>query len=156
MKKAFLLLLCGPMLFSCGSDSDSKKTKEEYSLAEETVPPQDSVTNSNISAVARQPQVDTNATKIGTTPVGTPSEAGAKLIAASDCASCHRENEKLIGPAYQDVAKKYPNTAANVNMLAKKIITGGKGNWGEIPMTPHPALSEKDTQEMVRYILALK
>ncbi|RZL16002.1 MAG: c-type cytochrome [Hymenobacter sp.] len=81
---------------------------------------------------------------------------GAQLIAGSDCGSCHKQDEKLVGPAYVDIAKKYPATAANIAMLGNKIITGGKGNWGEIPMTPHPALALADTKEMAKYILSLK
>jgi cytochrome c len=156
MKKAFLLLAFSSALLACGSDNTTKTTKEEYTLAEETAPAADSATGANLSAVARQPQVDTSVTKIGTAPTGGAVAAGAKLMEGSDCASCHRENEKLIGPAYHDIAQKYPATAANITMLAGKIIKGGKGNWGEIPMTPHPTLSQKDAEEMTRYILALK
>lgn len=82
--------------------------------------------------------------------------AGKGLIEKSDCRTCHKDNEKLIGPAYADVAKKYENTSANVAMLAKKVIEGGKGNWGEIPMTAHPQLSQADAESMVSYILSLK
>ncbi|MFZ9660795.1 MAG: c-type cytochrome [Chitinophagaceae bacterium] len=82
--------------------------------------------------------------------------AGKGLIEGSDCRTCHKDNEKLIGPAYADVAKKYENNAANVTMLAKKVIEGGKGNWGEIPMTAHPQLSQSDAESMVSYILSMK
>lgn len=157
MKKALLLFVLGPALLACGSDNPSStKAKEEYTLAEETTPAPDSATGANLSAVARQPQVDTSVTKIGTAPTGGAVAVGAKLMEGSDCASCHRENEKLIGPGYREIAAKYPATAANITMLAGKIIKGGKGNWGEIPMTPHPTLSQKDAEEMTRYILALK
>ncbi|WBA43675.1 c-type cytochrome [Hymenobacter canadensis] len=157
MKKAFLLLASGSFLLACGSDNTSTtKAKEDYTLADESAPAQDSTTGANLSAVARQPQVDTSVTKIGTAPTGGAVAVGAKLMEGSDCASCHRENEKLIGPGYREIAAKYPATAANITMLAGKIIKGGKGNWGEIPMTPHPALSQKDAEEMTRYILALK
>ncbi len=157
MKKALLLLAFGPALLACGSDdTSSTKAKEDYTLAEESAPTRDSTTGANLSAVARQPQVDTSVTKIGTAPTGGAVAVGAKLMEGSDCASCHRENEKLLGPSYHDIAQKYPATAANITMLAGKIITGGKGNWGEIPMTPHPNLSQKDAEEMTRYILALK
>ncbi|MBC6610985.1 c-type cytochrome [Hymenobacter sp. BT507] len=110
----------------------------------------------DVSAEARQPQVDTDVTKIGTEPAGGAVAAGAKLIENSDCTTCHRLNEKIIGPAYEAVAEKYPDTDANVTMLAKKVISGGSGNWGQIAMTPHPNLSEKDAEAMVRYILSLK
>ena len=78
------------------------------------------------------------------------------LIANSDCLTCHKLNEKVIGPAYKEVAKKYAYTPANVKMLAGKIIKGGAGNWGPIPMTAHAALSQADAESMVKYILNLK
>jgi cytochrome c len=86
----------------------------------------------------------------------TASLKGQQLIAASDCLGCHKEQEKLVGPSYADVAKKYDNTPENVTMLAGKIISGGKGVWGEIPMTAHPQINQQDAEEMVKYIFTLK
>ena len=80
---------------------------------------------------------------------------GKQLIAESGCLSCHKEREKLIGPSYADVAKKYENTPENISLLGGKIITGGKGVWGEIPMTPHPQISQENAEEMVKYIFTL-
>lgn len=81
---------------------------------------------------------------------------GKQLIAASDCLGCHKEQGKLVGPSYVEVAKKYDNTPKNVTMLAGKIIKGGQGAWGEIPMTAHPQFSQQDAEEMVKYIFTLK
>jgi cytochrome c len=81
---------------------------------------------------------------------------GKQLISASDCLGCHKEQEKMIGPSYADVAKKYENKPENVTMLAGKIINGGKGVWGEIPMTAHPQINQQDAEEMVKYIFTLK
>ncbi len=81
---------------------------------------------------------------------------GLELIGKSDCLTCHKANEKNIGPAYKDVAAKYENTDENIKMLAGKIIKGGSGVWGNIPMTPHPALSQDDAEAMVKYVLLLK
>jgi cytochrome c len=83
-------------------------------------------------------------------------QKGLSLIAGSDCLTCHKANEKNIGPAYKDVAAKYENTEANVKMLAEKVIKGGSGNWGAIPMTPHPALKQEDAEAMIKYVLLLK
>jgi len=83
-------------------------------------------------------------------------QKGLALVAGSDCLTCHKINEKNIGPAYKDVAAKYENTDENVKMLAAKIIKGGSGNWGAIPMTPHPQLKPEDVEQMVKYILLLK
>jgi cytochrome c len=83
-------------------------------------------------------------------------QKGLALIGANDCLTCHKIAEKLTGPAYQDVANKYENTDANVKMLAEKILKGGSGVWGNVAMTPHPALAEADAEQMVKYILLLR
>ncbi|MBH2005540.1 MAG: c-type cytochrome [Sphingobacteriia bacterium] len=81
---------------------------------------------------------------------------GLELIGKSDCLTCHKVKDKLIGPAYQDVANKYESNEENIKLLAGKIIQGGKGVWGEVPMTPHPQVSEEDAKQMVKYVLLLK
>lgn len=81
---------------------------------------------------------------------------GKELIASKDCMGCHKEYDRIVGPSYSEVAKKYEATEENISMLADKIIAGGKGNWGEVPMTAHPDLSKEDASEMVKYILSLK
>ncbi|HXH98755.1 MAG TPA: c-type cytochrome [Sphingobacteriaceae bacterium] len=83
-------------------------------------------------------------------------QKGKDLISKSDCISCHKDHEKLVGPAYAAVAAKYEATDTNIAMLVGKVISGGKGVWGEVPMTPHPALSKDDATEMVKYVLSLK
>jgi cytochrome c len=84
-------------------------------------------------------------------------QKGLELVSKSDCFTCHQIEDKLTGPPYREVAAKYagmPDTI--VTHLAGKIISGGSGVWGEILMTPHPALSQADAESMVRYILLLK
>ncbi len=83
-------------------------------------------------------------------------QKGLELIAKSDCLTCHKVSEKVTGPAYKDVAAKYENTDENVTLLAGKVIKGGSGVCGAIPMTPHAALSEADAKQMVKYILLLR
>jgi cytochrome c len=83
-------------------------------------------------------------------------QKGLALIAGSDCLTCHKTSEKLIGPAYKDVAAKYEATESNIKMLAGKVISGGSGVWGAIPMTPHPQVKEEDAIAMVKYIMLLK
>ncbi|MEX2233023.1 MAG: c-type cytochrome [Cyclobacteriaceae bacterium] len=80
---------------------------------------------------------------------------GQALTDASDCKICHHQTNKLIGPAHAEVAKKYEFTQANVTYLAGKIVTGGSGVWGEIPMTPHVDLSQADAEKMAMYVLSL-
>jgi len=83
-------------------------------------------------------------------------QKGLELVAKSDCLTCHKVSEKIVGPAYKDVAAKYENTEENVNLLASKIIKGGTGVWGAIPMTPHAQLSEADAKQMAKFILLLR
>ena len=108
---------------------------------------------SNTSANADSSASASSANDISTNP---DYQKGIQLITANDCLTCHKVDEKLTGPPYRDVANKYENTDANVKMLAEKIIKGGSGNWGTVPMTPHAALSEADAEQMVKYILLLR
>ena len=84
----------------------------------------------------------------------TPEEEGKILIENASCLTCHKENEKLIGPSYQDVAAKY--TDADIDQLADKIINGGSGVWGDVMMSPHPGMDKENAKKMVKYILSLK
>jgi cytochrome c len=84
-------------------------------------------------------------------------QKGLELVSKNDCFTCHQIDDKLNGPPYREVANKYagmPDTI--VTHLAHKVISGGSGVWGEIMMTPHPALSEADAEAIVKYILLLK
>ena len=81
---------------------------------------------------------------------------GEKLIAKSDCIGCHKLDKKLIGPSYLEIAKKYPLTDKNVAYLTGKIIKGGSGVWGAIPMSAHASLKKDDAISMATYILSLK
>ncbi len=89
------------------------------------------------------------------------SDKGLELIGASDCTTCHRLHKEdpgaAIGPAYSEVAAKYsPAADTTINRIVKKIISGGSGIWGTVPMTPHAALKQDDVRTMVNYILSLK
>jgi cytochrome c len=81
---------------------------------------------------------------------------GLRLIAQSDCKTCHNKNVQTIGPAYVAIAERYPNTEENVDYLINKIKVGGTGIWGNQVMTPHPDLSETKIEKMVDYILSLR
>jgi cytochrome c len=106
---------------------------------------------------------DNKDTTASTAPAATASsDKGLELIGASDCTTCHRLHQAdksgaSIGPAYDQVANKYsPAADTTVTRLVNKIISGGSGVWGTIPMTPHAALNTDDVKTMVNYILALK
>ena len=66
---------------------------------------------------------------------------GLNLIAKSDCKSCHIVDKKSVGPSYQDIAQRYKNDAAGQERIARKIIEGGSGVWGEHAMSAHPQIS---------------
>ncbi|MDO8366230.1 MAG: c-type cytochrome [Saprospiraceae bacterium] len=83
-------------------------------------------------------------------------QQGLDLISKSDCLTCHKIEEALIGPPYREVAKKYAGQADAVSMLAEKVMKGGTGVWGEVPMAAHPDMSKEDAEAMVKYILLLK
>jgi cytochrome c len=84
-------------------------------------------------------------------------EAGLTLVGSNGCFQCHKVDEPLTGPTYRQVADKYAaDGAAAVPKLAKKIIEGGSGVWGQIPMIAHPAVTQEDAEKMVKYILLLK
>ena len=83
-------------------------------------------------------------------------ERGEVLIGYSDCHTCHKKYERSAGPAFQDIAKRYPVNKGYIELLAHKVILGGNGSWGYPVMTPHPDLSLEDAKMMVTYILSLK
>jgi cytochrome c len=80
---------------------------------------------------------------------------GQTLVDASDCKTCHHSTNKIVGPAHTEVAKKYEFTQANVTLLAGKIIAGGAGVWGDVPMTAHADVSQADAEKMAMYVLSL-
>lgn len=78
------------------------------------------------------------------------------IIANSDCRTCHLIEEKNIGPAWRDVANKYAGMDTAVKYLAHKIIKGGAGVWGQVPMAPHENMSQEDAETLAQYVLLLK
>lgn len=80
--------------------------------------------------------------------------SGVQIIESLDCSGCHAANEKMIGPSYREIAEKYSDK--DLELLASKIIEGGSGVWGSVPMSPHPQVSEDEAKKMVEYILRQK
>jgi len=132
MKLFFLAFILSTALLSCGGGDDKKGENEKKDNAEQKTTSPDLSENPDY-------------------------QKGLELIAKNDCLTCHKVDEALTGPKYRDVANKYaglPDTI--ISHLAGKIISGGKGVWGEVYMTPHAALSKEDAEAMVKYILLLK
>ncbi len=88
--------------------------------------------------------------------VATPAFADEALAKSKNCLSCHAIDKKILGPSYKDVAKKYSGDAKAASMLAGKIIKGGSGNWGAIPMPANAQVSEAESKKLVAWILSMK
>ena len=132
-KKLVLVLSCAILAAACGNSGDTKSADTK----------------------------DTTAAAPAAAATSSANEKGLELIGASDCTTCHRLDKASsgasIGPAYSEVAAKYsPAADTTVDRLVKKIISGGSGVWGTVPMTPHPSVPEADVRTMVKYILTLK
>ena len=78
-----------------------------------------------------------------------------ELFTGSDCMLCHRVDESLIGPSFQEIAAKYSTSQSNLNLLINSILEGGEGNWGDLPMSAHPNISATTARQMVDQILGL-
>jgi cytochrome c len=79
----------------------------------------------------------------------------AALAQSKGCLSCHAVDAKLVGPSYKDVAKKYAGNKGAENLLVQKIVKGGSGNWGAIPM-PGGMATEAEARVLAKWVLGLK
>lgn len=133
MKKIIFSAAVLAMLVACGS-GDSKKGDEK---------PADKTSG------------ETKTEDISSNPVY---QKGLAIVSDSKnlCLTCHKIEDKLVGPAYRDVANKYDNSEETVKKLADKVKNGGTGVWGEVPMPANAAISIEDAEAAVRYILLLK
>lgn len=85
-----------------------------------------------------------------------PAMADEALAKAKNCMACHAVATKIVGPSYKDVAKKYAGDKAAADKLAAKIIKGGSGVWGAVPMPANPQVSEADAKKLTAWILSQK
>ena len=88
--------------------------------------------------------------------LATPAFADADLAKAKNCLACHAVDTKLVGPSYKDVAKKYAGDAKAADMLAAKIVKGGVGTWGQIPMPANAQVSEAEAKKLATWVLGMK
>jgi cytochrome c len=86
----------------------------------------------------------------------TPAWANPELAQKKNCLACHNVTQKVLGPAYKDVAAKYAGQPDAVAKLSQKVIKGGAGVWGAIPMPANPNVSEAEARQLVQWILTLK
>lgn len=82
--------------------------------------------------------------------------ADQALAQKNACMSCHGVDKKIVGPAFNDVAKKYAGDKTAEAKLMAKVKTGSKGAWGEIPMPPNPQVSDADSKKIIAWVLGLK
>lgn len=82
--------------------------------------------------------------------------AQADLAKAKNCMACHAATTKLVGPAYKDVAAKYAGQKGAEDKLVQKVMKGGSGAWGPVPMPTNPQVSEAEARSLVKWVLAQK
>jgi len=93
---------------------------------------------------------------VATFAVTTPAFADLALATSKNCMACHAVEKKLVGPSYKDVAKRYAGDAKAADMLAAKIIKGGSGVWGPVPMPANAQVNEADSKKLAAWVLSLK
>ncbi|MDO8465157.1 MAG: c-type cytochrome [Gallionella sp.] len=76
-----------------------------------------------------------------------------ELVKKNNCTACHAIDKKVIGPSFADIARKYKSISNARAMLATKIIKGGGGVWGAMPMPPYPRLGETDAAALAGFVL---
>ena len=85
-----------------------------------------------------------------------PAFASADLAKQKNCLACHATDKKVIGPSYKDVAAKYAGQKDASDKLAQKIIKGGSGVWGAVPMPANPQVNEADAKALATWIMGTK
>ena len=88
--------------------------------------------------------------------VSTPALADLQLATAKNCMACHAVDKKLVGPSYKDVAAKYAGQKDAADKLAAKVIKGGSGVWGPVPMPANPQVSADEAKKLVAWVLSQK
>ena len=80
----------------------------------------------------------------------------ADLAQQKNCMACHAIDKKLVGPSYKDVAAKYAGQKDAVDKLSAKVLKGGAGVWGAVPMPANPQVTDAEAKQLVQWILTLK
>ena len=93
---------------------------------------------------------------VATLACAAPAFADLALATSKNCMSCHAVDRKVLGPSFKDVAAKYKDDKGAVDMLATKIIKGGSGVWGPVPMPANNQVSEADAKKLAAWVLSAK
>ena len=132
MKKVIFSMAIAAFLLSCGGgDSEKKEATDATTEPAKTEPATTDLSDN-------------------------PDYQKGMAIVADPKNLCHKIDEKLVGPAYRDVANKYESTDANISMLAEKVVKGGTGVWGEVAMPANTVISLDDAKAAVKYVLLLR
>ena len=83
-------------------------------------------------------------------------QADEALAKSKNCLACHSVEKKIVGPSYKEIAKKYAGQKDMEAKLAEKILKGGKGSFGEVPMPPNAAVKPDEAAKLAKWILGLK
>ena len=86
--------------------------------------------------------------------VAVPAFASKDLAQKNACLACHAPDKKLVGPAFQEIGKKYGGQKDAEATLAQSIKAGGAGKWGPVPMPAQAALSEADARTLAAWVLS--
>jgi len=84
-----------------------------------------------------------------------PAFADEALAKAKNCMACHAVDKKVVGPAYKDVAAKYKGQAGADAKLAEKVMKGGSGVWGQVPMPPNAGVNADEAKKLVAWIMKM-
>ena len=82
--------------------------------------------------------------------------ANADLAKSKNCITCHNVDAKIVGPAFKEVAKKYASDKTAEAKLVQKVLKGGSGSWGAVPMPANTQVSEAEAKTLVKWVLSLK
>ena len=93
---------------------------------------------------------------LAATTLAAPALADQALATAKNCMACHAVDKKLVGPAYKEVATKYSGQKDAADKLAVKIVKGGSGVWGPVPMPANPQVTEADAKKLASWVLTVK
>lgn len=82
--------------------------------------------------------------------------ASQELAQKKNCLACHTMDKKIVGPSYKDVAAKYKGQAGAEAKLAEKILKGGAGTWGPVPMPANPQVSADEAKQLAKWVMTIK
>ena len=85
-----------------------------------------------------------------------PAFAQADLAQKKNCMACHSVEKNVLGPAFKEIAAKYADQKDAVDKLAGKVVKGGSGVWGNIPMPANPQVTDAEAKQLVSWIMTLK